>query len=568
MLSDISIRNFAVIDDIKISFEDGFSVLTGETGAGKSIIIEAVNLLLGSRASADLVRSGCELAELEAFFDIQMDSQTARILKDQGSDPSEGLMIRRQIYSSGKSQVFINSKRSTLDLLKQVTANLAGISSQHAHQGLLKEENHLEILDEFAGTVDLKNEVKVIYSSIVPLKKKIQKFSKIFEENQKDQDLLQFQINEISDARLLENEDEILEKELKILSNAAQIFETVNGAVHEVHDSEGSIVERLSALIYKLEKFSPADERIEKIVQRFSSVMFDLQDAADELRDFSSVIDLDPASLEIKAQRMDLIAKLKRKYGPTLADVFVGYEDMIKKISDTDEIKDQIKIFENDIKRFSEQIREKAAALSQLRKKAGRVLSDQATKQLAGLEMSNAKFDVSFSVQEAKTGEDILTADQYKIGPDGQDRVSFLLSPNPGETLKPLVKIASGGELSRIVLALKAVLSKNQSLETLIFDEVDAGIGGATSEKVGLKLKELSQKHQVICITHLAQIAKYGEHQFRISKTIHDGRTFTSIVPLTGAQQRVEELARMIGGKQITDATLEHARELLAQAAS
>lgn len=568
MLSDISIRNFAVIDDIKISFEDGFSVLTGETGAGKSIIIEAVNLLLGSRASADLVRSGCELAELEAFFDIRMDSQTARILKDQGSDPSEGLMIRRQIFSSGKSQVFINSKRSTLDLLKQVTANLAGISSQHAHQGLLKEENHLEILDEFAATMDLKDEVKMLYSSIIPLKKKIQKLSKTLEENQKDQDLLQFQINEISDARLLENEDEILEKELKILSNAAQIFETVNSAVHEVHDSEGSIVERLSALIYKLEKFSPADERIGKIVQRFSSVMFDLQDVADELRDFSSVIDLDPASLEIKAQRMDLIAKLKRKYGPTLADVFAGYEDMIKKISDTDEIKDQIKIYENDIKRFSEQIREKAAALSQLRKKAGRVLSDQATKQLAGLEMSNAKFDVSFSVQEAKTSEDILTADQYKIGPDGQDKVGFLLSPNPGEALKPLVKIASGGELSRIVLALKAVLSKNQSLETLIFDEVDAGIGGATSEKVGLKLKELSQKHQVICITHLAQIAKYGEHQFRISKTIHDGRTFTSIVPLTGAQQRVEELARMIGGKQITDATLEHARELLAQAAS
>ncbi|MBU1193594.1 MAG: DNA repair protein RecN [Proteobacteria bacterium] len=568
MLSDISIRNFAVIDDIKISFQDGFSVLTGETGAGKSIIIEAVNLLLGSRASADLVRSGCELAELEAFFDIDMDSQTARMLSDQGSDPSEGLMIRRQIYSSGKSQVFINSKRSTLDLLKQVTQNLAGISSQHAHQGLLKEENHLEILDEFAGTVQLKNEVKDLYLSIVPLKKKIHQLSKTLEENQKDQDLLQFQIDEIGDAKLLENEDELLEKELKILSNAAQIFETVNGTVHEVHDSEGSILERMSSLIYKLEKFSPADERLEKIVQRLSSAMFELQDTADDLRDFSSGIDLDPASLEIKSQRLDLIAKLKRKYGPTLADVFSGYENMVKKISDTDEIKDQIKGFENDIKVLSEQIREKAGILSGLRKKAGRVLSEQAGEQLAGLEMSNAKFEVSFSVQEAKNSEDILTADQCKIGPDGQDRVSFLLSPNPGEVLKPLAKIASGGELSRIVLALKAVLSKNQSLETLIFDEVDAGIGGATSEKVGLKLKELSQKHQVICITHLAQIAKYGGHQFRISKTVHDGRTFTSIVPLTDAQQRVEEIARMIGGKQITDATLEHARELLSQAAS
>ncbi len=568
MLSEISIKNFAIIDDIQILFQDGFSVLTGETGAGKSIIIEAVNLLLGSRASAELVRAGCEQAQLEAFFDIDENSHAARVLVDQGSDPSEGLMVRRLIWASGKSQVFINSRRSTLDLLKQVTQNLAGISSQHAHQGLLKEENHLDILDEFAGTGELKNKVNDLYQSILPLKKKINQLSQTLEENKKEQDLLEFQINEISDAVILENEDEILENKRKALLNATQIFEAVNGAVHEVHDKDGSFVERLSFLRQNLEKFSTDDERLEKLAQRFSSSLFDMQDITQELRDFSSTIDLDPASLENTDQRLDLISKLKRKYGPTLEDLFQTHTAMMKKLSDTGDIENQIKDFEKNIKVFSADIQTKAQNLSALRKKAGEQLSDLAKKQLAALEMGKARFAVSFSTQQAKANENIQTTDGNKIGPDGFDKVNFLLSPNPGEALKPLVKIASGGELSRIVLALKAVLSKNQSLETLIFDEVDAGIGGATSEKVGLKLKQLSQKHQVICITHLAQIAKYGENQFRISKNVNNGRTFTSIVPLTGMDDRIKEIARMIGGAQITDATLAHAKELLTQTAS
>ena len=568
MLSALSIKNFAIIDDIQIEFKEGFSVLTGETGAGKSIILEAVNLLLGSRASADLVRSGCKNAELEAFFEIDEKSHAGVVLENQGIDNSDGLIIRRIITSSGRSRVFINSRQSTLELLKQVTFNLAGISSQHAHQGLLKEENHLDILDEFADTIDLKNEVKELYNAIIPLKQKIKTLTHTLKQQEKEQDFLQFQIDEISDAAIYPNEDEELEKKRQSLLNAAKTFEAVNAGIHEIHDKEGSIIERLSFLRNNLEKAGMTEEELEKIAQQVSSTLFDLQDIAQGLRDFSSNIDLDPASLDKTDERLDLISRLKRKYGGSLESLFNEYEAMETKLSDTAQIEKKIKTYENDIQQFVKQIEQKAEQLSGLRKTAGKKLSDLAKKELNALEMEKAQFKVSFDFQTAMDLDDIATQDNKKIGTDGIDRVNFLLSPNPGESLKPLVKIASGGELSRIVLALKAVLSKSNSLETLIFDEVDAGIGGATSEKVGSKLKQLSQKHQVICITHLAQIAKYAASQFQISKDVINNRTFTSIIPLDSHEKRVEELARMIGGKDITKATLDHAKELLQQASS
>ena len=568
MLSELAIKNFAIIDDVRISFKDGFSVLTGETGTGKSIIIEAVNLLLGSRVSAGLVRAGCDSAELEAFFELDEQSGVSILLREQGINGADGLIIRRVISASGKSRLFINSRQSTLEFLKQVTKNLAGISSQHAHQGLLKQDNHLDILDEFAGTTALKDEVTLLYRAILPLKKQIKELSQTLDAEKKEQALLEFQINEISDAVILPGEDEDLEKKRLMLLNASKIFETVNRSIHEIHDREGSLVEKVSVLSNEMEKIGSTDEALEKIADRLSSTLFDLQDITGELRNFSATIDLDPASLEMTDQRLDLISRLKRKYGGSLDALFAEYEAMTRRVSETAEIETQLMDVENEIKEKTEQIQNKAETLSSLRKTAGNTLSGLAGKQLQALEMDKAKFEVAFSRQNTTDLEDIATPGGEKIGRSGLDKVGFLLSPNPGEALKPLNKIASGGELSRIVLALKAVLSKKQSLETLIFDEVDAGIGGATSDKVGLKLRQLAQTHQVICITHLAQIAKYAAHQFRISKNVVDGRTFTTIIPLEEEKKRVEEIARMIGGKEITDATLTHARELLDQALS
>ena len=565
MLSELAIKKFAIIEDIRICFQQGLSVLTGETGAGKSIIIQAVKLLLGSRASADLVRTGEETAELEACFDITPDSEPARLLADQGMATDDTLIIRRLITRSGKSRVFINSRQSTLEFLKQLTRNLAGISSQHAHQGLLREENHLDILDEFAGTMALRREVAGLYKAILPLNTRINALEeeKIRQEAQKE--LVQFQVDEIQAAAIQPEEDLVLEKQKEKLSNAAKIFEAVNSTVHAVYDKEGAVIEQLSSLAAGIHRFGSADQILGRTADRLNAVILDLQDVVDSLRDYSLEIDLDPESLDAVDRRLDLISRLKRKYGGSLDALFETYASLQQQLDQTLGMDRQIRDLMDQKKDLEDRIRQKARDLSQKRSQAGTRLAELACAELAALEMGKARFQVDIFRESSDRNQDICTLDGYKIFATGMDKVCFTLSPNPGEAPRPLAKIASGGELSRIVLALKAVLSRTQSFETLIFDEVDAGIGGAVSEKVGLKLAALADQHQVICITHLAQIAKYGLHQFRISKQIVNGRTCTDIVPLASLEERVEEIARMMGGEKITDATRIHARELLTQ---
>ena len=565
MLSELAVKKFAIIEDIRISFQSGLSMLTGETGAGKSIIIQAVNLLLGARASSDLVRTGEEFAELEACFDVEPGSHTARAMEDQGLDPEEGLMIRRVVSRSGKSRVYINSRQSTLDYLRQVTRNLAGVVSQHAQQGLLNEDYHLDILDEFAGTGELREKVTQIYHTLNPLKSKIKRLKDDRERRLKERELILFQVDEIASAAIQPDEDLSLERKREQLKNAAQIFETVNGAVHEIYDRDGSLVETLSTMEFNIEKFSQTDEELAQVGDRLKSILFDLQDVAELLRNHADSVDLDPHSLEEVDERLDLISRLKRKYGGSLESLFEEYEGLQNALDATENMDQDIADLETQQVELEMDIRRKAKALSLRRRNAGIQLGEMAKNELGALEMGKARFEVAVA-PVAAVGDELADGDGNRIWETGMDRVCFMLSPNPGEAAKPLAKIASGGELSRIVLALKAVLSGNQSLETLIFDEVDAGIGGATSEKVGLKLKELGARHQVICITHLAQIAKYGQYQYRISKQVVNDRTATSILPLASMDERVDEIARMIGGSKITDTTRSHAREMLEKA--
>jgi DNA repair protein RecN (Recombination protein N) len=563
MLSELAIKKFAIIEDIRIAFQPGLSVLTGETGAGKSIIIQAVSLLLGARASADLVRTGEDTAELEACFDIAPASEPARLLAEQGMDVHDGLIIRRLISATGKSRVFINSRQSTLELLKQLTGNLAGISSQHAHQGLLQEENHLDILDEFAGTLDLRKQVTRLYRALVPLNTRIQDLAAEQSRRDAEKDLIQFQVDEIRSAAILANEDEILENRKQVLSSAAKIFETVNSAIHQVYDREGSVIEQLAGLQAAIRRFGEADLALAGAADRFNAVILDIQDLTATLRDYSSAIDLDPESLDAVDQRLDLVSRLKRKYGGSLEALFERYEALEQQLDQTLGMDRQIRDLMDQKKQVQDELRQHAKELSEKRRQAGEHLARLARDELAALEMDKARFQVVLSHEPVTAPQDIASLDGFKISATGMDRAGFMLSPNPGEAPRPLAKIASGGELSRIVLALKAVLSRTQSLETLIFDEVDAGIGGATADKVGLKLSSLADRHQVICITHLAQIARYGRHQFRISKQVVNGRTCTGIVPLAAFEDRVDEIARMMGGARITDATRAHARELL-----
>lgn len=580
MLSELAIKNFAIIDDIRISFAEGLSVLTGETGAGKSIIIEAVNLLLGGRASADLVRNGQEHAELEAFFLIDPESTPARIMRENDLDPSEGLIIRRIIALNGRHRIFINSRQSTMHLLKLLTENLASISSQHAHQGLLNEENHLDILDSFAGTWQWRKEIHTIYSELAPLVKQLvtlkANVDKIVEENE----FLRFQIDEIEQADIKPGEDETLEMERTRLTNGSQIYETIQSAISEIYSSDGSILEKLGLIKAGFDKYGKMESALASGAQSLSRTMLELEDLTDELRRVSDSIDLDPEILEQTQARLDLIQKLKRKYsgtGGTLEDLFRLYKTLKTKIASSENISEEIEKMEVRANLLSEQLGQKALRLSERRKIAATELAQLAEEELKALEMENTRFKIALSQTKLveknsdpqielfpdETMSNLLTVNGMKIYGTGIDKASFLMAPNPGEPPKPLNKIASGGELSRVVLALKAILSENEPQGTLVFDEVDSGIGGRTSDKVGIKLQRLSEKYQILCITHLAQIAKYGTCHYKIEKQVVNNRTSTAITPLLALEDRVKELARMMGGTNISQVTLDHAAEML-----
>lgn len=562
MINELTIKNFAIIDDIRISFSNGFSVLTGETGAGKSIIIEAVNLILGARAAADLVRTGEKNAELTAIFEVDPGSPAALIMADQEMDPGEGLMIRRVINADGRHKVYINSKPSTMQLLKQVTRNLAGISSQHAHQSLFNEENHLSILDRFAATQNLAAEVKKVYNELAPLKRQIQELRTNAHKADQENDLLRFQIDEIKEAAILEDEDEILQQERIRLKNGTDILTCVTAAVDELYARENSILERLGRIRNDLDRRSTLDPALVPIMEKTSQSLFDLEDLAEELRVYASKIDLDPGLLDQTEERLDLIQRLKRKYGGTLERLFQKYTDMQSQLELTDNVEERIARLEQKAETLAGTLREKALILSKRRMEGAERLGSLAEMELGELEMGNTRFVVSLECTPSDTA-DYFTVDKRLISPSGIDRVSFLISPNPGEEPRPLSRIASGGELSRVVLALKTILSRTEALDTLIFDEVDSGIGGRTSDKVGKKLRKLADTYQVICITHLAQIARFGTSHYKIEKNVVNGRTATSITPLPDMESRVIEIARMIGGEQITDATIAHAREML-----
>ncbi|OQY00401.1 MAG: DNA repair protein RecN [Desulfobacteraceae bacterium 4572_130] len=564
MLKELTIKNFAIIEDIRISFAQGLSVLTGETGTGKSIIIEAVNLLLGSRASADLVRTGKNSAELEALFEVRPDSNSANIMEQQDFDPQEGLMIRRIISAQRKHKIFINSRLASMQLLKLITKNLAEISSQHAHQGLLKEENHLDILDKFAGTYALRNQIKKMFNDLVSLKKEILNSQKESSKNRQEKEFLKFQIKKIENAKILENEDKELEIQKNRLKNGAQIFETVNNTIEEIYTRDNSIIEKLGIIKVDFEKHAVIDPILGQKSEKISQILFELEDIVEDLRLYIANIELDPKILEKTEQRFDLIQKLKREYNGDLENLFIKYKEMKKSLLLKENINQTIKDLEKKAEFLLIKLYEKAKVLSKKRIKAGKNLIILAENELKELEMEQTIFKISINQIKADVKNyDIASLHGIKIFETGIDKVVFLMASSKGEELKPLNRIASGGELSRVVLALKAILSETQSLGTLIFDEVDAGIGGKISEKVGKKLKKLALKYQVICITHLAQIAKYGSSHFNISKSVLKGRTFTFITPLKEKNQRIKEIARMIGGEKITNTTLNHAREML-----
>ena len=557
MLLQLNIKDFAIIDNLEISFGKGLNILTGETGAGKSIIVDAVKLILGDRASLDDIRSSKDEAVVEAMFDMSSLKDIAGLMETTGLPNEENIIIKRVISRSGKNRAFINNSMANLTLLQEIGSRIIDIYGQHDHQSLTRPEEHIDILDNFGGLMPLRQEYINAYMEYVSIKKELDSLMADNEKLVERQDFLSFQSREIEAAGLKTGEDAELKKEKEILANAEKLFDAAHSGHDILYASGGSVLERIGHVLNRLKDVSRIDERLKPTLQTLETAVCQIEDAASFLRDYSQEMSFEPGRLEEADNRLDAINKLKKKYGQTIELILQKKKEIDKELDSI--IHHDEKIAE--LKKAIDGSMDKAAALAKKlsgkRIDAGRILKKKMEQELSDLGMKKTVFEVRIK-------KDAFEAGNFNLGENGMDRLEFFISPNVGEEPKPLAKIASGGELSRIMLAIKRIAATGK-IPVLIFDEVDAGIGGGTAEVVGKKLKEVSKNHQVLCITHLPQIAAYADKHYSVTKEVRGGRTVAEVKELKG-DDRIVELSRMLGGVKITDRTREHAREMLENA--
>ncbi len=555
MLTELSIRNFAIIDEMKVSFADGLNVITGETGAGKSIIIGAVSLLLGERASADMIRSFEESATVEALFDIGEKDDLKKKIREMGFHVGKELILKRIVSRTGKNRVYIDGQLATLGMLSTISESLINICGQHEHQVILNADNHIDILDEFGDLLPLRREYAEMYGEYLSLKEKIREFLSVKKTRGERDDLLRFQLKDIDDAGIRPGEDATLLEEKKVLNNVQKLMDYATGAHDLLYGRAGSVLGEFRGAIANIREIKKIDTGLRLSDGDLDNIYYQLEETALTLRDYMKNLSYDPARLDIIDDRLELLGKLKRKYGRSLEDVLqkrVQIEEELKAISSVD---DEIERMSKDLETLSPRLLEKARDLSEKRRKTASVLKKAIEGEIHSLRMENAAFEITFKAPDDHHGS-------APFNPRGIDEVEFFLATNVGEALKPLNRIASGGELSRIMLAVKNILARTGSVGTIIFDEVDSGIGGATAEDVGKKLKGVAKHHQILCITHLPQIACFGDRHYRVVKAVSGERTVASVDALSD-KDRLDEIARMLGGAELTKKTKEHAREMI-----
>jgi DNA repair protein RecN (Recombination protein N) len=556
MLVELRIKNFAIIDELSLSFSRGFNILSGETGAGKSIILNAVHLLLGDKASEEWIRSSEEEANVEALFDLSGNPEVREKIKEKapclhGTGEEDSLLIRRVISRSGRGKVFINGNLSTLGVLSEVGEGLLSIYGQHEHQTLQRVETHLDILDEFGGLVGLREEFQKQYLEFVSLTEEVQKIRDEKEKKAKERELMAFQSREIEASGIQIGEEESMKEERILLTHAKKLMDFAQAAEEALYSEEGSAIEKVQNVLAQCREAGAIDPILSQPLKALESIVIQLQEAALTLREYSRRVEINPTRLDEIEERLEEIDRLKRKYGPTVEAV----------LSLKQKMDEALKSFTSDDERLS-QLEGLLGPLGQTLDNLGKRLSGQRKK--AALELKKSVERELNSLGMKKTIFEIRM-EPAPLSPRGVDRVEFLISPNVGEEVKPLAKIASGGELSRIMLAMKRILAKVGGRQVLIFDEVDSGIGGAMAEVVGKKLKELSRHHQVICVTHLPQIACFADQHHSVRKEIKSGRTLT-LVDRLDKELIVDEIARMLGGVKVTEKTKAHAREMVESA--
>ena len=537
MLRYLSIQHLAVIERLEIEFDAGFTVLTGETGAGKSILVEAVGLLLGARASSDLVRTGEPVATIQAIFDV---------------DGGETI-VRREITAQGRSRAFVNGALATAGALRDLASRLLEMHGQHEHQGLLAADSHLDLLDAFGGFESPREQLAALHQQVLALR--AERDTLRLDERQKlaRVDLLTFQLDEITKAAPRAGEDELLAAERQVLANAERLQRLSTEAYELLYERDEAVVGALKGVWKRVAELAAVDRRAAPFMDARAAVDAQLQDLAFFLRDYASHIDASPQRLQAVDDRLAVLDRLKRKYGPALDDVLAHAGSCATDLEALQSADQRAAAVETLLEQAEQRYRERAEALSQARRQTAARFARELVAALADLAMGRTRFEVRFT----------------RLDPDGWsargiDNVEFFVSPNPGEDLRPLARVVSGGELSRLMLAIKTLTSRAGKGTTLIFDEVDAGIGGHTADVVGRRLQALAGHAQVLCITHLPQIAAAADHHYLISKHVRANRTVTDVERLT-AQARVAEIARMIAGKSVSDAVRSSAAGLLAE---
>jgi DNA repair protein RecN (Recombination protein N) len=566
MLEQLQIANLALIDRMSLAFSNRLNILSGETGAGKSMIIKAVNLLLGEKPPAEIVRKGEDEGWVEALFTVPDHHPIRDLMDSLGLSAEEQILIKRTFQSNGKSRAWINGSLTNQSILSRVTRLLIGVSNQHEHQSLLNYTHHLNLLDHFGGLDSLREEIRNGYMALEGSIQTWQKLVKSDEERKTQEDLWLFQIQEIRQAELKPGEEQSLLHQKKILQQSEKIYEKLYQARQFLFEEEQSCLNTLSKAKDLVRLVAPVDPPLEKSFKELETLQWQLMEVYSGLGDYLSQLVFEPQALEQVDNRLERIKRLTAKYGSTTEDVLNYLSKVEEKVRQGEDQAERRRELEEEIAMKRKALFEISQCLSEKRRETALVLSERVEAELKDLGMAQSRFKVNFtSLPNDGEASGQYLCEGFILSPTGLEKGEFYLAPNVGEGLRPLARIASGGELSRILLVLKGLLSDQDSLETLVFDEVDSGIGGGLGQVLGKKLQQVAQAHQVLCITHLPQIAAYAQTHFQVSKETRKGRTHTSI-RLLNEEERIEELSRMLGGSAPSAKTQSVAREMLQQA--
>lgn len=554
MLQELTIKNFAIISSLHLTFTNGMTALTGETGAGKSIIIDAVSLLAGARSSVEYIRQGSNNCLLEGIFDLPGQAEFEELADELGIDIEENMLIvQRDMNLSGKNICRINGRTVTLANLRRIGQYLVDIQGQNDHQELMNPDSHLRLLDSFGSKEFQKNKrnYQTAYKVYMDLIKRVNKYKQNEQSFAQRIDMLTFQQEEIGNAQLESGEEERLIEERDKLMNFQKIVDTLSYSYQGLSNDDAGALDTIGSISQELQSIASLDEEYQTISENVNSAYYLLQDAASEMSRQLDALEMDEQRLELVNERLDLIHQLKRKYGDSVEVILDYFHNISQELLESDFSEGKLEKLEQELLEKKKALFEEANKLHVERKKIARSLERSIQHELKQLYMENARFQV------------VIKAIEFHE--DGSDQIEFYITTNPGEPLKPLVKVASGGEISRIMLALKTIFSKTQELTSIVFDEVDTGVSGRVAQAIADKIYQIGENSQVLCITHLPQVAAKADHQLFIEKEIVNGRTITKVEELP-EDKRTNEIARMLAGAEITDLTVQHAKELLAMA--